>query len=156
VATYRRRRETKTCVRNLQLREGKAVGVRNFRKAVLFALDGSVFSIFSGLLSVVTIQVRLAVKQYRGLGSSWNGARVSREVLAAFLELQPTSSANSVVATVVCYQWRRNATGVTIVCGVGPSLIREVRGSNLSTTETPVLILYVRRRLCSRDAMVAG
>ena len=46
VATYRRRRETKTCARNLQLREGKAVGVRNFRKAVLFALDGSVFSFF--------------------------------------------------------------------------------------------------------------
>ena len=36
-----------------------------------------------------------------------------------------------------------------------PSCIREVPGSNLSTTETLVLILYVRRCLWSRDAMVA-
>jgi len=129
--------------------------MRNFRIAVLFALDGSVFSIFSGLLSVVTIQVRLTVKQYRGLGGSWNGARVSKEVLAAFLELQLTSSAVSVAATVVHYHWRRNPTDVAVVCGVLPSLIREVPGSNLSTTETIVLILRVRRRLWSRDALVA-
>jgi hypothetical protein len=114
------------------------------------------FPFFSGPLSVVAIQVRLAVKQYRGLGGSWNGARVSREVLAAFLELQPTFSANSVAATVVRYQWRRKATGVAVVCGVLPSLIWEVPGSNLSTAETLVLILYVRRRLWSRDAMVAA
>jgi len=121
--------------------------VQNFRKAVLFALDGSGFAIFSGLLSVVTIQVRLAVKRYRGLAGSWNGALVSREILAAFLELQLTSSANSVAAIDVHDQRRRNATDVAVVCGVLPSLIREVPGSNLSTTETTVLMLYVCRRL---------
>jgi hypothetical protein len=47
------------------------------------------------------------------------------------------------------------ATDVAVVCGVLRPLIREVSGSNLSTTETAVLIFYVRRRLWSRDAMVA-
>ena len=70
---------------------------------------------------MVTIQVHLAVKQYRGLGGSWNGALVSKEVLAAFLELQLTSSANSVVAIDVHYQWRRNAMDVAIVYRVLPS-----------------------------------
>jgi hypothetical protein len=41
------------------------------------------------------------------------------------------------------------------VCGVLLSLIREVPGSNHSTTETAMLVLYVRRRLWSRDAMLA-
>lgn len=87
---------------------------------------------------MITIQVRLAVKQYHGLGGSWNGALVSREVLAAFLELQLTSSANSVAAIDIHYQWRRNATDVAVVCGVLRSLIREVPGSNLSTTKSAV------------------